>query len=38
MQKEETMKIVMAFKAELETYSEQLDLHNKMEEVETGHA
>jgi|GEM_PF-1290115 len=33
MQKEEMMKIVMAFKAELETYSEQLDLHNKMEEV-----
>jgi hypothetical protein len=38
MQKEEMMKIVMAFKAELETYSEQLDLHNKMEEVLRGHA
>jgi uncharacterized protein YigA (DUF484 family) len=33
MQKEKMMQIVMAFKAELETYSEQLDLHNKMEDV-----
>src|SRR5690349_21659229 len=35
MQKEETMKILNAFKAELQTYSEQLKLHSRMEDVLT---
>src|ERR1051325_3802506 len=35
MQKEEVMKILNAFKAELQTYSEQLELTSRMENVLT---
>jgi len=33
MQKEEVMKILTDFAAELQTYSEQLELHNQMEDI-----
>lgn len=33
MQKEEMMKILTDFAAELQTYSEQLELHNRMEDI-----